>query len=62
LSSLAEQIDELAEEWAIRLGLAMNINLVIEEAISNIIFYAFTDSNKHEIRISVSLVNKQPHD
>jgi serine/threonine-protein kinase RsbW len=57
LTSLAEQIDKLAEEWAISLALAMNINLVIEEAISNIIFYAFTDSNKHKIRISVSLAN-----
>jgi anti-sigma regulatory factor (Ser/Thr protein kinase) len=36
----------------------MNINLVIEEAVSNIIFYAFNDNNKHEIRISISLNDK----
>ena len=59
LSSLAEQIDNLSEEWAISLALTMNINLVIEEALSNIIFYAFTDNNKHEIKISVSLTNNK---
>ena len=55
LSALAEKIDDLAEEWELSQALVMNINLVIEEAISNIIFYAFTDNDKHEIKISVSL-------
>lgn len=59
LSSLAEKIDNLAEEWELPMVLAMNINLVIEEAVSNIIFYAFTDNDKHEIGISVSLNNSQ---
>ena len=59
LSSLAEQIDNLSEEWSISLALTMNINLVIEEALSNIIFYAFTDNDKHEIKISVSLTNNK---
>lgn len=58
ISSLAKKIEELAEEWEISPALAMNMNLVIEEALSNIIFYAFTDKNKHEIKISV-LVEKQ---
>lgn len=55
LSSLAEKIDDLAEKWKLSKALAMNINLVIEEAVSNIIFYAFTNSDRHEIGISVSL-------
>ena len=49
LSSLAEKIEELAEKWEWSQALAMNINLVIEEAVSNIIFYAFPDNKKHEI-------------
>ncbi|MCA1759035.1 MAG: ATP-binding protein, partial [Bacteroidales bacterium] len=52
-------IDNLSEEWPISPALTMNINLVIEEALSNIIFYAFTDNDKHEIRISVSLTNNK---
>lgn len=59
LSSLAGKIDELAGKWELSQALAMNINLVLEEALSNIIFYAFTDKNKHEIKISVSLNNNQ---
>jgi serine/threonine-protein kinase RsbW len=55
LSALAEKIDDLAEKWELSQALAMNINLVIEEALSNIIFYAFADNDKHEIKISVSL-------
>ncbi|MDO8952030.1 MAG: ATP-binding protein [Draconibacterium sp.] len=59
LTSLAEQIDNLAEEWGLAPALAMNINLVIEEAISNIIFYAFNSSDKHEIKITISLENNR---
>jgi len=55
LSVLAKKIEELAEEWELSMELAMNINLVIEEAVSNIIFYAFTDKKKYEIEISISL-------
>lgn len=58
LPPLAEKMDKLAEEWNLSPALAMNLNLVIEEAVSNIIFYAFTDKNKHEIKISVSTDNK----
>ena len=57
LTSLAEKIEKIAEEWEISPALAMNMNLVIEEALSNIIFYAFTDKNKHEIKVSVSVDN-----
>jgi serine/threonine-protein kinase RsbW len=59
ISSLAEQIDNLSEEWHIPQAMAMNINLVIEEAVSNIIFYAFADNKKHDIRISVSINDKR---
>ncbi len=55
---MAEKIEEFANEWEFSHELAMNINLVLEEAVSNIIFYAFDDTEKHEIRISVSS-NKQ---
>lgn len=58
LPPLAEKMDKLAEEWNLSPALAMNLNLVIEEAVSNIIFYAFTDKNKHKIKISVSTDNK----
>jgi len=55
LSSLAEKIETLAEEWELSQDLTMKINLVVEEALSNIIFYAFNDKDTHKIRISVSI-------
>ncbi len=56
---LAEKIDELAEKWGLAQSLAININLVVEEAISNIIFYAFTDKARHKITISISIENNK---
>jgi len=52
---LAEKIEELAERWNLVEQLTMSINLVVEEALSNIIFYGFSDSNKHRISLSFSL-------
>lgn len=59
LTSLAQKIDDLAQKWELSPGLAMNMNLVVEEAVSNIIFYAFNDNGKHEIGISISLENSK---
>lgn len=55
LPLLVEKIEEMAERWGLSMPLTMNVNLVIEEAISNIIFYAFNDDLKHEISISLLL-------
>ena len=55
LSRLAEEIDQLASKWKLPQALAMNMNLVIEEAVTNIIFYAFNDNRKHEINIYISV-------
>ncbi len=59
LSSLAGKIEKLAEQWGLSPAIAMNINLVVEEALTNVIFYAFADNDKHEIEITVSLENKR---
>lgn len=59
ISKLAEQIEKIAESWEWPMALTMKINLVLEEALSNIIFYAFKDQEKHEITISISLLNDQ---
>jgi len=55
LAGLASKIEGLAEKWGIPVPVSMNINLVLEEAISNIIFYAFNDSARHDIKVTLSL-------
>jgi serine/threonine-protein kinase RsbW len=58
LSRLADEIEKLAIKWELPQALIMNINLVIEEAVTNIIFYAFSDGNKHNININILLNGK----
>lgn len=55
LTHMAWKIKELAEKWKLSPALTGNINLVIEEALSNIIFYAFPDNDKHEIKLTITL-------
>ncbi|MGE5394150.1 MAG: ATP-binding protein [Candidatus Saccharibacteria bacterium] len=55
LSTMAMNMMELAKEWKLPQALSMNINLAIEEALSNIIFYAFPDHDRHEIKVSLTL-------
>jgi len=55
LPVLAGKIEELSNKWEFPAELTMSLNLVMEEAVSNVIFYAFKDNEKHEIFISFSL-------
>jgi len=59
LNSIAARIEELAEVWELSMPLTMNINLVLEESVSNIIFYAFPEGGKHLIEIILSLINQE---
>jgi len=59
LPVLAERVEEMGDNWDWPLPFTMNINLVLEEAVSNIIFYAFTDEEKHEIGLAFQMVNNE---
>lgn len=59
LPTLAEQIEQIADEWELSPMLAMNMNLVLEEAITNVIFYAFNDQKNHQIDIDFNLNNSK---
>ncbi len=58
LPILFSKVEELGDEWNLSVPITMNINLVLEEAVTNVIFYAFNDEKRHEIIILVSLENK----
>lgn len=55
LAVLFDNIEQTSEIWELPVPLMMNINLVLEEAVSNVIFYAFEDERIHEIKIRISL-------
>jgi serine/threonine-protein kinase RsbW len=63
--TLINRIDELKKldrlsagfvrKWKLTGDLTTNLNLVLEEAISNIISYAYNDSHEHTISVEISL-------
>jgi len=55
LPALAAMLEQLTDEWNLNPGLAMNLNLVIEEAITNVVFYAYDDKQTHFIDIDFEL-------
>ena len=55
LPALARKTDDIVQKWELPDSLGININLVLEEALSNIINYSFNDNREHKIRISLSL-------
>jgi anti-sigma regulatory factor (Ser/Thr protein kinase) len=58
LEELARFFEEISDEWELPMSASLNLNLVLEELVTNIIFYGYEDQNKHEITIVVILDNK----
>ena len=44
-------LDEMAEQWNIPISHGMTLNLVLEEAFTNVVYYAFKDKIEHTIEI-----------
>jgi anti-sigma regulatory factor (Ser/Thr protein kinase) len=55
LDTLSSFLEKLADSWSLSIALIMSINLVLEEAFSNIVNYAFDDAKVHLIKIVFSL-------
>ncbi len=51
LSSITHAIDEIVGFWALAPTLSMTLNLLIEEAFTNIVYYAYQDAENHEIEL-----------
>ena len=52
LDRINEKIKILTREWSLPSSLVFNVNLVIEEIFSNIVFYGYADNEEHYIFIS----------
>lgn len=48
LEKLAEFIDSLAVEWQLEDETRFHLNMVLEEVVSNIIFYGYDDKNQED--------------
>lgn len=59
LGRLSEFIEELGEALSLSTETTMHINLALEEAISNIIMYAYPQEEEHEIYLKVNAAKQQ---
>lgn len=59
ISHLYEFIEELGEELNLSSETTMNINLALEEAVANIIMYAYPEGEQHEILLKVTSCSQQ---
>jgi serine/threonine-protein kinase RsbW len=53
LERIAQFIEEICEELGLDMELQMNLNLVIEEMVTNVIFYAYPKDVDEEIELLV---------
>ena len=59
LEKIARFIEEICEELGLDMELQMNLNLVIEEMITNVIFYAYPKDVEEEIELLVKSDGKK---
>ena len=55
LQKVTAFFEELAEQWNLEMKLAMNLNLCLEEALTNVIFYAYPDGKTGSIEVTFGL-------
>lgn len=53
LQTVSSTLEELGEQWQLPMTFVLNINLVLEEIITNIIFYGFPQGGDHQIEIAM---------
>ncbi len=56
LESIQDSVDELIQNWNLPVQLGFTLNLVLEEAFTNIVKYAYNDQAPH--RIDIEFVKK----
>lgn len=59
VSALAEFVEELCRELSLSDELTMNINLALEEAVANIIMYAYPSQEEHDILLRATVSPNQ---
>ena len=59
LDLMAQFIEETGEELGLDMELLMNLNLVLEEMVSNIIFYAYPEGTEGTIELAVESDGKE---
>ena len=56
---MAQFVEEIGEELGLDMELQMNLNLVMEEMVSNVIFYAYPEGTEAEIELLAECDGKE---
>ena len=59
LEKVAQFIEEIGEELGLSMELQMNLNLVMEEMVTNVIFYAYPQDEEADIELLVKSDGKE---
>ncbi len=59
IARLAEFIEMIGEELSLSPETTMNINLALEEAVANVIMYAYPSAEQHDILLRVTATETQ---
>ena len=57
LEVMIRELDRISSIWEIPMKQTMNLNLILEEVITNIVFYAYDDEKDHSIIVSLEKEN-----
>ena len=55
IPQLAEFIDGIAEQAGLDMSVSMSLNLAMEEAVSNVILYAYPQGSKRQVQIDATV-------
>lgn len=51
LDKIVDTVEKLSDRWGLSPKVSMELNLVLEELFTNVVFYAFDDGEKHDLWI-----------
>ncbi len=54
LTTIVNELEKFVKDWHLDDLTLFNINLVVEELFANIVFYAYSDDNEHNIILRLS--------
>jgi sigma-B regulation protein RsbU (phosphoserine phosphatase) len=57
LERIVSKVEELSEAWNLPAKAGMEINLMVEELFTNVVFYAFDDTQDHSVILDFILVD-----
>lgn len=59
LARVVAFLEELGEEWELSVQQILSLNLVLEEALTNIFLYGYDDNDRHSIEINFGIEGDQ---